>query len=950
MPLNDSHANKSDHTTAINDTTAQPRRRKYACVECRQQKSKCDAHERAPNPCTKCSKKGLPCVLKKEFKRTYKRARNEAIEQKFKELTKNLTKINDKELLEKLQREQLQILDNSNFTKDKIRNSTTSSNSNNNSNSDLKQLNISNSTSALYQNLNSSFNTIVTDEINIINKLTDDQLSCNPKSLGDVVLTSEDIKICFQEFVSNYHQFLPVVDLTKGCERIYSLSPALFWVIILISLRRVTLPSDFDKKISNKLNVLVKNILAEITISPIIRYTPMDNDEPLLNVASVYSVQAFLLYTFWPPLTSSLSADTSWNTIGTAMFQAIRVGLNSVDFSKEYATTNSELIKEQRRTWICCNIVSQIIAATFGFPAYVSFDNIIMNSTRNINSANHSNLNDNKNMHDDNRGTPNSNFSLDLPIQLKQMIQIMHFDNQMISTLNSNPLNKMGICSSQDMKPLLNVLHQQLVQLELNLTINNNNNKLDNIRTFLLLVSKVHLLTYYFNDSKDSTINNNSNTSTNRFNTNTSFDTNCGLVKCYSAAIKLLLHANEMTKNDINIIKYFPGCFILTIWQAACIITKLIHSSLRDLVDIEKGKEAYKIATKLTLNASVLKYDMAYRSSGIMRSIWSLFAQMYHDWQEERQIKKHKKDGSYNEFEEFNLTITVKSRMSVSVFFDCLYILKAKCGMAKLQREKKYNSRNSSYVKLESNQSSNGSEANSETNSLNNENDNGQDLDVEVMNDEDINRDDSKKDLTENQARRLISMIPLDPNPINAGNTLHNNRLLSNVTTISPMENRSPLSVDHLTKMYSLLDAIPSQIMHYAMPGQNQPSHNQEHESKKANNDTSNGKSNDASQYVDNINQENDTIYPLSESLPLRPHNKIGLSYLKSEKADNVLTPKSQPQQLHDTNVSFGEVIPHTESQRESPTMLESWDNWESDMVWKDVDILMNEFAFNPSV
>lgn len=30
--------------------------------------------------------------------------------------------------------------------------------------------------------------------------------------------------------------------------------------------------------------------------------------------------------------------------------------------------------------------------------------------------------------------------------------------------------------------------------------------------------------------------------------------------------------------------------------------------------------------------------------------------------------------------------------------------------------------------------------------------------------------------------------------------------------------------------------------------------------------------------------------------------------------------------------------------------MMERWDNWESDMVWKDVDLLLNEFAFNPAV
>nr|2ERG_A Chain A, Regulatory protein LEU3 [Saccharomyces cerevisiae]2ERG_B Chain B, Regulatory protein LEU3 [Saccharomyces cerevisiae] len=72
-------------------------KRKFACVECRQQKSKCDACERAPEPCTKCAKKNVPCILKRDFRRTYKRARNEAIEKRFKELTRTLTNLTSDE-------------------------------------------------------------------------------------------------------------------------------------------------------------------------------------------------------------------------------------------------------------------------------------------------------------------------------------------------------------------------------------------------------------------------------------------------------------------------------------------------------------------------------------------------------------------------------------------------------------------------------------------------------------------------------------------------------------------------------------------------------------------------------------------------------------------------------------------------------------------------------------
>lgn len=93
------------HSETRNRTGMNARKRKFACVECRQQKSKCDAHERAPEPCTKCAKKNVPCILKRDFRRTYKRARNEAIEKRFKELTRTLTNLTSDEILKKIEEE-----------------------------------------------------------------------------------------------------------------------------------------------------------------------------------------------------------------------------------------------------------------------------------------------------------------------------------------------------------------------------------------------------------------------------------------------------------------------------------------------------------------------------------------------------------------------------------------------------------------------------------------------------------------------------------------------------------------------------------------------------------------------------------------------------------------------------------------------------------------------------
>lgn len=49
--------------------------------------------------------------------------------------------------------------------------------------------------------------------------------------------------------------------------------------------------------------------------------------------------------------------------------------------------------------------------------------------------------------------------------------------------------------------------------------------------------------------------------------------------------------------------------------------------------------------------------------------------------------------------------------------------------------------------------------------------------------------------------------------------------------------------------------------------------------------------------------------------------------------------------------IPFSDDHINTTPTNDSPnSIMANWDNWESDVVWKDVDILMNEFAFNPTL
>lgn len=976
-PSSSASSSTTNSTSSIPSTKKKTTRRKFACVECRQQKSKCDAMEKAPDPCTKCFKKKIPCVLKRDFKRTYKRIRNEVIEKSFKHLTQYLSNTqfssinscnnssdnsnnstnNNNNINHNNTIYVKSLWDNNNFTKDKIKNK-----------SDYWKDFINNSTTIQKQirqeeinhNHNSNSNNISSSQLNLPLTLTEEDLKCTPKSLGDIYLTSNDISTLFNEFALHYHPFLPIVNLKRGPENIYSLSPCLFWVIMLTGLRRCNSILNKYKNINilKQLSHLVKSVLAEITISPIIRYIPNENDQPLLNVASVYSVQAFLIYTLWPPLTSSLSADTSWNTIGTAMFQALRVGLNSADFSKEYVTTNWDLINEQRKTWICCNIVSQFIASSMGFPPYVSFDHSVLTHQNNSN----------------------------IPVLLQQMIQLSYFENQIIQTMNSNPLTPSGMIDLHERFSLLKVLNQQLSQLEFQL--NQPHQKMDDIRKFLLYVAKVHLLTYYFTvstkDHPDSGDIFSSTTTINIKNNNIStFQIKSGLVKVYNCAIDLLFHTRDMFLKDPDSIKYFPGCFILNIWQSACIVTKLIHSSISDIIDCKRGEEAYDVAIRLTLKASILKYDMAYRSSGIMRSIWSLFSNMYDEWQND------KKNADKQNDIEFNLNITVSSRMSVSVFFDCLYILKTKCGMAKLKRES---------GKLQH-----------EEEEEDDDDDNIENIGDDLMNVSKSTIRKNVKDLKVN-ARKIIKSVPLDPNPINADNSSTisiapdiNNNTTSISTTVtaansnttkndnnatsnirsgsnpgSSMIERPPLLIDSLTNVYSnvsspAIQAQKNNVQLLVNKQNGNDSSNIENDSMK--NTHIMGLNTPVSQSTNQQMHENTSINPQIQ-LPTLPFDSESINStsnlqqfpLERRWQENNLSEVVSLEEPIAHNINLNHVVTslfdnnnnnrqnsnsnNTSVQTDvSPySTIANFDNWDSEMVWKDVDILMNEFAFNPTV
>lgn len=619
--------------------------KRMACVECRQQKLRCNAHERYPQPCTRCQKKGLRCDLKSDYKRTYKRARIAQIEREFTELKKLLT---PQQLVELLQRaptlaEQLQLPQTMPLTLPHPQGGIHQHpppqaqfppfglpfDSRISHNSLETNTLLPNTPLILHRPLEpgglAPQPTHPHDPLPAI-EIPDYVLACDDKHLDSVLLTLEQIRELYLEYVVRYHPILPVVDVAKGPERIYKLCPALFWVMMFVSLRRYR----EREQVLLQLSPLVKGVLAEIMILPITRYNPTEEDEPIINGLLVYAIQAFLLYSYWPPITLSLSADSSYNTVGNAMLMAIRIGLHTpaqavapaTDINVAPTTTPHQLVmaQENAKTWIALNTVLQTIALAFGFPAFSQFDALVWNMLRSQHVT--------------------------IPLELRYMMEVAYFEDQVARTLNLNPMDTFGLVDPTERLPLLKLLGRRLDELELRMAADLPH---DGLRRFQLLCARVHLLTYHFIDSLRVAL----------------FEVEKGLVQLYNLAIALINHTRNCQQTDRKFVKYLPLVYILNIWQAGCIIAKLTHSRLKKVIDVGLGKSAYEAAILLAAKALILKHDIAHRLLGIMRNMWQLFRAL-----DAKNL--------------LTLSVAIRGRMAALVFFDCLYLVRDQVGMIKL--------------------------------------------------------------------------------------------------------------------------------------------------------------------------------------------------------------------------------------------------------------------------
>lgn len=444
-------------------------------------------------------------------------------------------------------------------------------------------------------------------------------LMCQPKSIDGFTLHPETIRNLFVEFVDNYHPYLPVVDVSPGPEKIYSVCPPLFWTIMSVASRRYYKDSELMLQLAQ----ILKACLADITISPVTRFAGGEAPKPFFNMASVYTVQAFLISTMWPPLTSSISADSSWTTAGIAMVSATRVGLHCPGYSRDFSRVKADnpllntKISEQVRTWACCNVVSQTLAGMYGFPSYTNFDSTVIMACR-----------------------PSS--GLELPSCIRHMAVIQRLENEIEKSLNSNFKDPLGLSELSERLSLIQIMSNKLDELELSIA-----QELDDFSRFVLLACRLHLTAYYFLDNGGFT----------------TLQLQKGLVQAYNSALALQDHTDMACKRDKGFMRYIPNVYVMILWQATAIVNRVYHSRFSQYVDTKTGKELYQSTMKHIYKASILRHDMAYRAAEVMQQMWQLF--------EEKPMQKKLA----------NAKVNIRTRMSASVFFDSLWLLREESGI-----------------------------------------------------------------------------------------------------------------------------------------------------------------------------------------------------------------------------------------------------------------------------
>ncbi|PSN66163.1 C6 zinc finger domain-containing protein [Corynespora cassiicola Philippines] len=319
--------------------------RRKACVECRQQKIRCDVEQnRVPHEsCSRCKKMNLECRILPTSTRNLRQTKAE-MRRELEELRWNMRHTsNDPNV------------PHSTPTSDANMQNYSPMDQGSATYSNPSQTDASASLSPAFENGHTS---------RPATRKGSTQTPTLPRVLDTYVIDPKRIEDCFALFFTQYHPLLPILDPSMSPNSYYELSPFLFWTIIVTGARRYS----EDPSILDRISQLI---------------TPLAFSSMALRSTPIPVIQGLLILCTWRLSTNSMYKDMTNVLSGAAVHLATQIGLHVAGVGQDFARI--PLKKDQDQTicraklWMHCVIVT---SCAEGIPPLVIAESFLDGNER----------------------------------------------------------------------------------------------------------------------------------------------------------------------------------------------------------------------------------------------------------------------------------------------------------------------------------------------------------------------------------------------------------------------------------------------------------------------------------------------------------------------------------------------------------------------------------------
>ncbi|KAK3494951.1 uncharacterized protein B0T23DRAFT_121741 [Neurospora hispaniola] len=329
-----------------------------------------------------------------------------------------------------------------------------------------------------------------------------------PRALGSRVFSGDDINYYFDKYFEHFHPYFPVVR-QRDPDICYERGHVLFWAIIMTACRRFA-------KDDSVYQFLMDSLLPEIWNA--ISRPPLKL--PIIN--------ALLLVATWPNPDIRFLTDPSMIFTGIAMNSALLIGLHTGRGAHTEFTGLLDKVdttdEEATYTWAGCAIISHRAAAYMGCPSPSLLFNQTVDSLLDRSS------------------------SISMPRYFILHLETARFANKLISTMSASLEQSQGVS------------HRLVAQMEeeyskIQCLLYPDNSDLDN---FILLSTLLEIQTYYFMPlpgySEEMLKRN--------------------VIKCYTTAEAIINQARSL-QSQSAFLHYSPNFVFRTLLSAICVFMTL---------------------------------------------------------------------------------------------------------------------------------------------------------------------------------------------------------------------------------------------------------------------------------------------------------------------------------------------------------------------------------------